>query len=329
MKEIKEIKRLITLNRKRLEKKFGKENTFFDIQVTLKDKKLLLEGVVISQKLKDFVLRIVKTRPLSYLVDDNLKVLSDYHQKLEIGWGQTDILLNIYPKPDKDLVERKAFATQILPGESFRVLKNDDDWFLVQTEDLALGWLPSDNSKSNTRIFLTEEPGKNGSAIAEKFYAVKRVFPGEMIDIPFSEKELERRIEEISASLIGLPYVFGGRSPETGFDCSGFTQKIVYAVSGYLLPKNSRDQARCGSVVTQKTLDDKKLRVGDLVFIRAKKKIPHIGIATSKGIFHSGGDKNKVTFDDFKKIRDKNNFAYQWIRDFSAVIRIFKFKKAS
>lgn len=47
---------------------------------------------------------------------------------------------------------------------------------------------------------------------------------------------------------LGLPYVWGGTSKETGVDCSGLVQS-VYKTLGYDLPRVSADQARAGSEV--------------------------------------------------------------------------------
>ncbi|NYI99824.1 hypothetical protein HNR19_000523 [Nocardioides thalensis] len=47
---------------------------------------------------------------------------------------------------------------------------------------------------------------------------------------------------------LGLPYVWGGTSKETGVDCSGLVQS-VYKTLGYDLPRVSADQARAGTEV--------------------------------------------------------------------------------
>lgn len=52
----------------------------------------------------------------------------------------------------------------------------------------------------------------------------------------------------IAQSQLGAPYVWGGSSPSTGFDCSGFTA-WVYGQAGYYLPHSSGAQGGYGSAV--------------------------------------------------------------------------------
>ena len=58
---------------------------------------------------------------------------------------------------------------------------------------------------------------------------------------------------------IGTKYTYGGSSPSTGFDCSGFTS-YVYKNFGVSLPRTSGGQASCGTAVSKSNL-----AVGDLI----------------------------------------------------------------
>ena len=48
---------------------------------------------------------------------------------------------------------------------------------------------------------------------------------------------------------LGVPYKWGGSTPESGFDCSGYV-KYVYGRQGVRLPRTSREQARAGANIT-------------------------------------------------------------------------------
>jgi hypothetical protein len=75
-------------------------------------------------------------------------------------------------------------------------------------------------------------------------------------------------------SQVGLPYRFGGTSPATGFDCSGFVG-WVYGQSGIRLPRSSPEMSGLGQAVARQ-----ELVPGDLVFFGRKKRVTHVGIYT-------------------------------------------------
>jgi peptidoglycan DL-endopeptidase CwlO len=93
----------------------------------------------------------------------------------------------------------------------------------------------------------------------------------------------------IAMQYLGIPYQWGGSSPSTGFDCSGFTM-YVYAQVGVSLPHNAAMQYGMGSAV-----DRSDLAPGDLVFFNG---LGHVGIYIGGGQFiHSPhtGDVVKIS----------------------------------
>lgn len=87
----------------------------------------------------------------------------------------------------------------------------------------------------------------------------------------------------IAMQYLGVPYKWGGASPETGFDCSGFLM-YVYAKLGVSLPHNAAMQYGLGSPVSKD-----QLQPGDLVFFDG---LGHNGMYIGGGQFihapHSG-----------------------------------------
>ncbi len=76
----------------------------------------------------------------------------------------------------------------------------------------------------------------------------------------------------------GYPYVWGGSSPSTGFDCSGFVQ-YVYAHFGINLPRTTFEQVNCGTPVSLNNI-----KPGDLVFEFGSSEGPnHVGIYIGNG----------------------------------------------
>ena len=82
------------------------------------------------------------------------------------------------------------------------------------------------------------------------------------------------RAVRIANHLTGIPYVWGGSSPRTGFDCSGLVQ-YVYGKLGVSLPHYTVSQYRHGRAVARS-----RLRPGDLVFFYG---LGHVGIYAGHG----------------------------------------------
>lgn len=93
----------------------------------------------------------------------------------------------------------------------------------------------------------------------------------------------------IAMQYLGIPYLWGGASPSTGFDCSGFSM-YVFAQVGVSLPHNAAMQYGYGIPVSRDQLE-----AGDLVFFD---NLGHMGIYIGGGQFiHSPhtGDVVKIS----------------------------------
>ena len=75
---------------------------------------------------------------------------------------------------------------------------------------------------------------------------------------------------------LGIPYTYGGSTPGSGFDCSGFV-RYVYRRFGIRLPHSS-----WGDLAYGRRISRRALRAGDLVFFYGA---GHVGIYIGGGRF--------------------------------------------
>ncbi len=84
-------------------------------------------------------------------------------------------------------------------------------------------------------------------------------------------------------AFLDLPYVYGGTSASTGFDCSGFTRYLYWHTLGHQLPRTSAQQAFDNALVE---VDLDQVQPGDLVFFDTQRKAhSHVGIYVGDGRF--------------------------------------------
>lgn len=99
-------------------------------------------------------------------------------------------------------------------------------------------------------------------------------------------------------SLTGIKYRYGGSSPETGFDCSGFVRYVFSEAASIALPHNARAISQIGRIISPE-----ELQPGDLVFYNTMKSaFSHVGIYLGNNKFihapSSGGGIHVVNMTD-------------------------------
>jgi len=99
---------------------------------------------------------------------------------------------------------------------------------------------------------------------------------------PGSPSSRGAAIVPLARTELGMPYIWGGASPQTSFDCSGLVQ-WVYAQVGINLPRTAQDQYNA----TLRVLPD-QLQPGDTVYFantyRSDVPITHVGIYIGNGL---------------------------------------------
>jgi len=117
---------------------------------------------------------------------------------------------------------------------------------------------------------------------------------------------LRNEIVTTAKSFVGVPYRWGGTSPERGFDCSGLSM-AVYHLNGLNLPRSSEAQWEAGSPINRG-----RLSKGDLVFFATsgRRKISHVGIYVGEDKFiHAPGRNKRIRFDSLSKRYFRRRYA--------------------
>lgn len=95
--------------------------------------------------------------------------------------------------------------------------------------------------------------------------------------------------------LLGIRYRWGGTTPESGFDCSGFVRHVFREGLGLDLPRSSRELSKSGDPVAKD-----ELQPGDLVFFNTMRRaFSHVGIYLGDNLFvHAPRRGGRVRIDD-------------------------------
>ncbi len=103
---------------------------------------------------------------------------------------------------------------------------------------------------------------------------------------------LGAQIVAVAREYLGYAYVWGGTSPSTGFDCTGFVYYVVNKRLGKPVPRDLFGQLAAGTRV-----DRSQVQAGDLVFFQNTYQagLSHVGIALDNSRFiHAASERYGV-----------------------------------
>ncbi|WP_429341619.1 C40 family peptidase [Paraburkholderia sp. GAS42] len=96
-------------------------------------------------------------------------------------------------------------------------------------------------------------------------------------------------------NMIGVRYRWGGNTPDSGLDCSGFVRYVFQDTLGMALPRRAEEMSRVGEKVRMS-----ELKPGDLVFFNTMRRAAsHVGIYIGDNKFvHSPSTGSTIRVDD-------------------------------
>tara|TARA_B100001248_G_scaffold261832_1_gene254526 strand:+ start:4455 stop:5180 length:726 start_codon:yes stop_codon:yes gene_type:complete len=186
--------------------------------------------------------------------------------------------------------------TEMVYGDSCRILDNEDSWIFVEINDGYQGWVKNfygfRSESKNKHSHIIAFPNENG------FFHSKYPFGAKLMKKRTGSIAINKRIKfdsitKVLNSLLGIPYKWGGKT-SLGFDCSGLVQSVfqLYKIN---LPRDSIDQWHFLADYKTNLNNTKK---GDLHFFGKNGKVSHVAISCGGLDFiHSQGCVKKESLD--------------------------------
>jgi hypothetical protein len=92
--------------------------------------------------------------------------------------------------------------------------------------------------------------------------------------LSYSQADAGSEVVLRALGMLGVPYVYGGDSPETGFDCSGLVRHVFGDATGANLPRRAQEIESAGADIGRS-----EMQPGDLVFFNTQRSpFSHVGI---------------------------------------------------
>ena len=203
---------------------------------------------------------------------------------------------------------------QLRFGSVVEVLGVSGDWYQVSYQNRT-GYLYRDYvSLSSFELQEAVGPSAEGAAVIPAEQSAEA--PAEQSAEAPAEQPAEQTSEtaapqsggagkaanaaaELAQELLGLPYVWGGSNPDTGFDCSGLVQ-YCYSKNSVSIERTASAQYRQGTQV-----EKSELLPGDLVFFAGTRGwyVDHVGIYIGDGKFvHASSGKGKLVIAELSNV---------------------------
>ena len=176
--------------------------------------------------------------------------------------------------------ERSRVYSTCLKGTPLAVVGSSGSWLGVLMIDGSVGWIPADRVKMLDYRVSTASLSRGSFSYRGGNDRVAEDNP----------------IVQTAFRYMGVPYVYGGTSTDSGIDCSAFVRK-VFQENGYKLPRTAREQASVGIPVT-----NGDIKPGDRLYFACKHSyVDHCGIYIGGGYFiHASASRGGVAVDSLE-----------------------------
>ena len=249
------------------------------------------EVVVVTDQLGDWY-KVIYNLQEGYMHSDYLSVLE--RENAELGYGRvnaTYVNLRSGAGTNNSVTRMSNIDDQVyiigLNCGWYKVIYGEDICY-IRSDFVDLTEVPYENNASNkTPLFfrggVSIGVAPSASLLGNSAPAVPDSSEsGSDSEVPsYDNSSIGQQMADKALTYNGYPYVWGGASPSTGFDCSGLVYYIAKCF-GYNIPHGSTSQYAHGTYV-----EKADLLPGDFVFFENTYTdgISHVGIYIGDGKF--------------------------------------------
>lgn len=271
------------------------------------------EVVVVVDQIGDWY-KVIYDLQDGYMHSDYLSVLD--RENAELGYGRiNDTYVNVRTGPSTDYSVLRmsnegdlAYIIGLNCGW-YKVIYGEDICY-IRSDYVDLTEVPYENDASNksplffrggvsigvspSASLLNSSSGNNGSSDT-----------GSSSGSVSENASIGQQMADKALTYNGYPYVWGGASPSTGFDCSGLVYYIAKCF-GYSIPHGSTSQYAYGTYV-----EKSDLQPGDFVFFENTytEGISHVGIYLGNGDFiHASSSETGVKISNLNEAYYINHY---------------------
>lgn len=270
------------------------------------------EVVVVVDQIGDWY-KVIYDLQDGYMHSDYLSVLD--RENAELGYGRiNDTYVNVRTGPSTDYsVVRMSNEGDLayiigLNCGWYKVIYGEDICY-IRSDYVDLTEVPYENDASNksplffrggvsigvspSASLLNSSSGNTSSSDTGSSGSVSE------------NASIGQQMADKALTYNGYPYVWGGASPSTGFDCSGLVYYIAKCF-GYSIPHGSTSQYAYGTYV-----EKSDLQPGDFVFFENTytEGISHVGIYLGNGDFiHASSSETGVKISNLNEAYYINHY---------------------
>ena len=234
-----------------------------------------LEVLLGAQSLDDVIARLDAIERVSHQDAKVLAAVKRFRKEVETRRANLQKARTSQASIVAERAEQKSYIESRLSEREQLLASVKDEIVRLQAEERARQVRLAAEARARLQaqqLAALQAQAEEDAAVASSVYVPEAVIP---VAAP-PDGSRASQVIAISMQYLGIPYVWGGSSPSTGFDCSGLTT-YVFAQIGISLPHHAASQYNYGVPVSREDLQP-----ADLVFFNG---LGHMGMYIGGGQF--------------------------------------------